>query len=207
MHKKKSTKNKKFLHASTKRKTALCLGHTDECYDYHTGKLLGYCGFHEYDSYIPILELRDKEKEVARKLGIDITCLKTGKGYHFISFTIMRKAERERFAEFMQKVFPSNYLQDAKHRVLRLGKKGNYMKPKFLSSYFRLPEIEKKRRLTSSQMETYVNEGIIPEEAILELIRFNGGNVVRTTETLCLYPAWIPRNMRSASIKEAKADA
>jgi hypothetical protein len=180
----------------------LCLGHTDEATDAKSGRLLGYVGFHEYDGYIEIMELRNKEKQVARKLGIDITCLRTGKGYHFISFTIMRRGHREKFAETMQKAFPSNYLQNAKHRVLRLGKKGSHMKPKFLSCYFRLPETRKGRYLSSSHMETYVNEGIIPKEVIEELIKHNGGNVRRTSETLCLYPAWIPKNMKSASLKK-----
>jgi len=185
-------------------KTALCLGHTDEAINANTGRLMGYVGFHEYDGYIEIMELRNREKEIARKFGIDITTLKTGKGYHFVSFTIMRRGHRQKFAEIMQKVFPSNYLQNAKHRVLRLGKKGSYMKPKFLSCYFRLPETKKRRYLSSSHMETYVNEGIIPKEVIEELIKYNGGNVRRTSETLCLYPAWIPKNMKSASLKKAR---
>lgn len=189
-------------------KTALCLGITDEAIDANTNRLLGYVGFHEYDGYIEIMELRNREKEIARKLGRDITTLRTGKGYHFVSFTIMRKGVRENdWARLLQKVFPSNYLQNAKHRVLRLGKKGSHMKPKFLSCYFRLPETKKGRYLSSSHMETYVNEGIIPKEVIEELIKYNGGNVRRTSETLCLYPAWIPKNMRAASLRKNEACA
>jgi hypothetical protein len=130
-----------------------------------------------------------------------------GKGYHFVSFTIMRRREREKFGEMMQKVFPSNYLQDAKHRVLRLGKKGSHMKPKFLSCYFRLPETRRNRCLSSAHMETYVNEGIIAKGVIEELIKYNGGNVRRTSETLCIYPAWIPKNMRAASLKKNERGA
>jgi hypothetical protein len=104
-------------------KTALCLGHTDDATDAKTGRLLGYVGFHEVDRYYQIIELKETVEEVANKLGIDITILRTGKGYHFVSFGIMEKSRREEFAKTMQKAFSSNYLQNAKRRVLRLGKK------------------------------------------------------------------------------------
>ena len=185
-----------------KKKTALCMGITDECCDEATGKLIGYVGFHEYDGYIEIMELRNRVKEVARELGIDVFCLKTGKGYHFVSFTIMQKGEREEFAKIMQTFFPSNYLQHNKHRVLRLSKKGAYMKPEYLFDYHRLPETKVQRLLSSSHMEVYVNEGIIQKEAIEELLKYNGGNVLRTSLTNCAYPAWIPENMKAASLKK-----
>lgn len=185
-------------------KTALCLGHTDEAINYATGKLLGYVGFHEVDSYVPIWELHEKIEDVANKLGIDIACLRTGKGYHFVSFGIMPKSKREEFAKTMQKMFPSDYLRNPKHRVLRLGKKGSHMKPKFLYFYARLHSTKQNRHLSSSHMKTYVNEGIIPKKVIEGLIKYNGGNVRRTSETLCLYPAWIPKNMRAASLSKTE---
>ena len=129
---KKSTKNKK---------TAFCVGFTDEVYDVVTRKLIGYCGFHEYDGYIEIMELRNRVKEAARKSGLDVLCFKTGKGYHFKTYTILGRSRREKeWRPLMEKIFPSDYLQDAKHRVLRIGKKGTYMKPKLLTCYFMLPE-------------------------------------------------------------------
>jgi hypothetical protein len=81
------------------------------------------------------------------------------------------------------------------------------MKPKFLYCYFKFPARKKGRHLSSAHMETYVNEGIIPKEVIEEIIKYNGRNVRRTKETLCLYPAWIPKNMKSASLRKAWSNA
>jgi hypothetical protein len=192
MRRKKSTKNKK---------TGFCVGFVDEVYDASTGKLIGYVGFHEYDGYIEIMELRNRVKEAARKLGLDIFCFDR-KRLHFKSYTILRKSEREKWKRLMQKMFPSDYLQDAKHRVLRIGKKGTYMKPKLLICYFMLPETRKKRPLSDAHMIADVEEGIVPAEQMLNLIKYNRGNVKKTMMAGCIYPVWIPKNMRAASLKK-----
>lgn len=185
------------------------MGFVDEVYDASNGKLIGYVGFHEYDGYLEILELRNRVKEAARKLRLDIFCFRTGKGYHFKSYTILRRSQREeKWKPLMQKMFPSDYLQDAKHRVLRIGKKGTYMKPKLLTCYFMLPETRKKRPLSDAHMIADVEEGIVPAEQMLNLIKYNRGNVKKTMMAGCIYPAWIPKNMRAASLKKnARAPA
>ena len=195
--KKKNLKNKK---------TAFCLGWVDEVYD-ENGRLIGYNGYHEYDGYVEIMELRNRVKEAARRLGIDVFCLKTGKGYHFKSYTILRRSKREKWKVLMQKLFPSDYLQDAKHRVLRFGKKGTYMKPKLLTCYFMLPETRKKRPLSDAHMIADVEAGIVPAEQMLNLIKYNKGNVKKTMMAGCIYPAWIPKNMKAAaSLKKVRLE-
>ena len=100
-------------------------------------------------------------------------------------------------------MFPSDYLQDAKHRVLRIGKKGTYTKPKLLTCYFMLPETRKKRPLADAPMIADVEEGIVPAEQMLNLIKYNRGNVKKTMMAGCIYPAWIPKNMKAASLKKS----
>jgi hypothetical protein len=140
-----------------------CLGLTDEALS-QQGKLLGYVGFHEFDGYIPILRLRSLMDKPAKELQTRIYCLKTGYGYHFISFEIMDTKQRKHWAEIMQKDFPSDYLQmdkEAKHRVLRLSEKGKNPPPSFLFAIGLKPV----RPLSLGHIHEYLKRDLIPEKA------------------------------------------
>lgn len=161
-----------------------CLGLTDEVLSLR-GELLGYVGFHDYDGYYPIEQLRPLIASIAIKLKTTIFCLKTGHGYHPITFEIMSDREKSHWAEAMQKVFPSDYLhkdKDARHRVLRLSEKGKDKPPSFLFAAGLKPELF----LSSGHVEEYLNRGLVPEKAFTLL---DGCRFIKTRVNLCVFLA------------------
>lgn len=164
--------------------TIPCLGLIDEALDMQR-RLIGYVGFHEYDGYIPILRLRSMLLRPADELRTVIYCLKTGYGYHFISFEIMNAESRKRWAEVMLKIFPGDYLQmdkEAKHRVLRLSDKGENPPPRFLFA----TGVKPMRPISLGHVQEYLDKSLIPEEA---LALCDGCKFVPTKVNFCVYLA------------------
>jgi len=94
----------------------------------------------------------------------------------------------------MKRAFPSDFRQNAKHRVLRISSKGKNPKPMLLSCYTRLltyytkMDIQQKaRQLSSSHLETYINQGIIPQEFIETMVQ--NRSVKETECVVCEYIA------------------
>jgi hypothetical protein len=97
----------------------------------------------------------------------------------------MNAETRKQWANTMQKIFPSDYLQmdrEAKHRVLRLSSKGNNPPPSFLFAI----GIKPMRPISTGHVQEYFKAKAIPEEAfmLLDCCHFE-----RTKVNTCVYLA------------------
>lgn len=86
------------------------LGVDEACYN--EGKLLGHVGFHDYDGYIEKPELEVKVRDLSISVGTHVYCLKTGYGYHFVSFQILTPEQYRKWKLKCREIFPSDYKDD-----------------------------------------------------------------------------------------------
>ena len=156
-----------------------CLGISDVVYDIH-GNMIGRVGFHDYDGYLDIFDLREKVNQLSTDCKTSIYCLKTGYGYHLISFEILDGTKYQLWLNFSQLHFESDYLMDREHRVLRLSKKGRAMRPHFMFSYLNL---NFSQQWSLAHVNHYINYGIIPRM----LIRYEDVEFLETQAKLCVY--------------------
>ncbi len=177
-------------------KNLLCIGISDQVYD-KNDKLIGYVGFHDYDDYIPRKELELKVCEFSNITKTTIDCLKTGYGYHFVSFEIFDDKKYDLWKEISQKIFPSDFMikpaqGKSLDRVLRLSPKGNTMKPTWMfRDYQLLNPINISLNpisVSSGHIEAYIQSGIFDMNIKLkEVFTSNFFKPVVTNVRLCAY--------------------
>jgi len=83
------------------------------------GLLVGQVGFHDFDGYIEKPELETKVKELATHVGTHVYCLKTGFGYHFLTFEVLPYWKYYRWKRQCRKLFPSDYKDDLCEKCLK----------------------------------------------------------------------------------------
>lgn len=92
-------------------KQVLMTGIDEGCED-ESGNSLGHVGFHDYDGYIPKPELEAKVRELAIAVGTHVFVLKTGYGYHLVSFEILSPEKYLKWKLKCRELFPSDYKDD-----------------------------------------------------------------------------------------------
>lgn len=105
----------------------MMLGVDEACYD-KQGNLLGYVGFHDYDGYIEKPELEVRVRRLAIRVGTHVYCLKTGYGYHFVSFQILSPEQFQKWKLTCREIFPSDYKDNLCEKCLvemDVGKEAN----------------------------------------------------------------------------------
>ena len=159
-----------------------CMGISDDVID-NNGNSLGYVGFHDYDGYIPIADLRRTTEHLATKLNTSIYLLKTRAGYHLVSFQIQNPKQRIAWIRETLLALPSDYEPpESIGRILRLSKKWNTPKPTLLFAII----IHNNQFWSLGHVRTYIRNKNIPKEAFQFTKMF-----IPTNYKLCFY--WVKR--------------